>query len=91
MKIKLGMFDIESDSRQFIVTKERPKGSFPGKEDPKEGETTSDVIGYYSTFEACLKSIPTKALLRSDANCLDDAIRIIREYRGIVSSALKGA
>jgi hypothetical protein len=86
MEIKIGQFKIVSDSTQFTIYEEKTTG----EKAKNSGEIVDKVVGYYSTFESCLKAIPTKALLRSDATELWQAIQVVESYRDMISDALKG-
>lgn len=93
MNIKIGRFEIESDKQQFTLYENRKKGVFPGKPEniPDEGEKVREVVGYYSTLESCLKSIPNKAMLRSDASSVAKIVEEINEYRKLIKQHLSGA
>ena len=90
MKAMLGdKYYIESDRNQFVLYQIRPKGSFPGVYEAQEGETTDEVVGYYSTFKACLKAIPDRILMRSNASSIKDALFELERYRLLIESAIK--
>jgi hypothetical protein len=92
MKIPIGnKFYIESDKNQFILYAVRKKGSFPGVYEAKEGETTDEIIGYYSTLMDCLKAFPSRMLMRSSATSLSEVVDLLERYRLLVESGLKGA
>jgi len=90
MNIKIGNYRIESDKTQFILHFERKKGSFPGVE-VKEGETTEEVVGYYSSIESLLLQFPSRMLMRSSATSLREVIDELERYRKLVQESIKGA
>ena len=92
MKIDVGSkFFIESDKNQFILYAVRKKGSFPGVYEAKEGETTDEVIGYYSTLSSCLSAVPSRALMRSDATSLSEVLSELKMYRALILKLAEGA
>lgn len=80
MEIQIGKFMIRSDATQFIIYEERTSG----EKAKNPGEVTDKVVGYYSSFESCLKAIPTKALLRSDAQTLAEALDVVKSYHSMI-------
>lgn len=70
MELKIEKFRIESDKSQFILYTERKKGTFTGQEKPQDDEMVEEVVGYYSTLESCLKCLPSRMLMRSNATSL---------------------
>ena len=93
MNIKIGKFEIESDKQQFTLYENRKKGVFPGKPEniPDENEKVREIVGYYSTLESCLVSIPNKVLLRSDAKTLLEAVQEVKHYRKLIKFHLEAA
>ena len=90
MELKIGEFRILSDNRQFILYKNRKKGTYPGLKPPEDDETTEDLVGYYSNLTALFKAFPSRMLQRSDACSLREVIDLIERYRLLIEDALKG-
>ena len=91
MLINIGKFKIESDKHQFVLSEIRKKGSFPGVYEAKEGETTDEVIGYYSTLISLLSALPSRALMRSDATTLIEVLAELKMYRQLILKLTEGA
>ena len=85
MDIKIGDFQITSDSSQFILFRKETKG----EKAKVPGEVYYDFCGYYSDFASCLKEIPRHALLRSDATTFEEVLYILRDYKRMISQYLK--
>ena len=90
MKIDLGRFTVESDKNQFILYEERKKGVFPGNPNniPNENDTIREVVGYYSTLGSCFKSLPNRAIMRSEITSVKECIDEIKKYNQIIKQAL---
>ena len=91
MELNVGKFKIESDKHQFILSEIRKKGSFPGVYEAKEGETTDEIIGYYSTLTSLLSALPSRALMRSDAASLKEVLAELKMYRQLILRLVEGA
>ena len=87
MEIQIGKFKILSDVTQFIIYEQRTTG----EKAKNAGEVVDKVVGYFPTIESCLKVIPTKALLRSDATTLKEAIDELKMYRNLILKLAEGA
>jgi hypothetical protein len=90
MKIDLGKFYIESDRNQFILYEIRKKGMFPGRPNdiPDENDTVNEIVGYYSSLAECFKSMPDRAIMRSDITTLSDCLKEIKLYKQMIKEAM---
>lgn len=94
MKIKVGNYLIETDSRQFIV---KSKTTKKPQEDEEILEEQTDVkdnwknVAYCTSLEGALKHITTQVMLD-----VDDLIEILRQLKvinlqiGAIKKALEG-
>ena len=90
MEIEIGKFRIESDKNQFILYETRKKGAFRGKQ-AEDGDTTEDIVGYYSTLEQLFKAFPSRMLQRSNVTSLREVMDELERYRGLINESIKGA
>lgn len=90
MKINIGKFEIESDKNQFILYENRKKGVYAGRPNdiPDENETVREHIGYYSNLETCFKSLPGRAIMRSEITSVKECISEIRKYKQLIKEAM---
>ena len=87
MEIAIGDYVLRSDPNQFVVyhiTKSGAKAKTPG-------EQVENFVGNYSSLESALKCLPSRMLMRCNANSLAEVAELLERYRLLIETALKGA
>ena len=87
MELQIGEYRLISDTTQFKLyhmSKAGEKAKIPG-------EDVENLVGYYSTIESALKALPTRMLIRSDAQSLAEVMLELKRYRGLIMDYLHGA
>ena len=87
MKADIGNYTITSDATSYNLYERRTMG----EKSKKAGEEYMDVVGYYPTLEMTLRFIPEKALMRGDAQGLNEVATEIRKYRELIEKYLKAS
>jgi hypothetical protein len=86
MNVRIGDdFVIKSDANQFVLYRVQKAG----KDAKEPGKETLGFVGYYSSIEHLVQALPNKALMKSDATSLHDAIREVQDIGKQIRKAIQ--
>lgn len=84
MKITVGEYFIETDEKNFIVSKETIIKESRLTKEENVGKVKMVVVGYFTTVEGCIRAMGNDVLLAND-----DLVQIMDKLKGIKKDTAK--
>ena len=84
MKITVGEYFIETDEKNFIVSKETIIKESRLTKEENVGKVKMVVVGYFTTVEGCIKAMGNDVLLAND-----DLVQIMDKLKDIKKDTAK--